>query len=72
MEMFEMVLPANIEYIKKFRYDAEDTSVKVGGTTVIAQYVDVLPFMPSKYQSEAELYTDGVLCVGLSAEIKEG
>lgn len=72
MEMFERVLPANIEYIKKFRYDAEDTSVKVGGTTVIAQYVDVLPFMPSKYQSEAELYTDGVLCVGLSAEIKEG
>ena len=72
MEMFERVLPANIEYIKKFRYDAEDTSVKVGATTVIAQYVDVLPLMPSNYQNEAVLYTDGVLCVGLSAEIKEG
>jgi hypothetical protein len=72
MELFERVLPANIEYIKKFRYDAEDTSVKVGATTVIAQVVDVLPLMPSNYQNEAELYTDGVLCVGLSAEIKEG
>lgn len=72
MELFERVLPANIEYIKKFRYDAEDTSVKVGGTTVIAQVVDVLPLMPSSYQNQAELYTDGVLCVGLSAEIKEG
>ena len=72
LEMFERVLPANIEYIKKFRYDAEDTSVKVGGTTVIAQVVDVLPLMPSSYENQAELYTDGVLCVGLSAEIKEG
>ena len=72
MELFERVLPANIEYIKKFRYDAEHTSVKVGATTVIAQVVDVLPIMPSNYQNEAELYTDGVLCVGLSAEIKEG
>ena len=72
MELFERVLPANIEYIKKFRYDAEHTSVKVGATTVIAQVVDVLPLMPSNYQNEAELYTDGVLCVGLSAEIKEG
>ena len=72
LEMFERVLPANIEYIKKFRYDVEDTSVKVGGTTVIAQVVDVLPLMPSSYENQAELYTDGVLCVGLSAEIKEG
>ena len=72
LEMFERVLPANIEYIKKFRYDVEDTSVKVGGTTVIAQVVDVLPLMPSSYENQAELYTDGVVCVGLSAEIKEG
>ena len=72
LEMFERVLPANIEYIKKFRYDVEDTSVKVGGTTVIAQVVDVLPLMPSSYENQVELYTDGVLCVGLSAEIKEG
>ena len=72
LAMFERVLPANIEYIKKFRYDTEHTSVKVGATTVIAQYVDVLALMPSNYQNEAELYTDGVLCVGLSAEIKEG
>lgn len=72
MQMFERVLPANIEYIKKFRYDAEDTSVKVGATTTIAQYLEVLPFMPSEYENQAELYTDGVVCVGISAEVKEG
>ncbi len=69
MEMFERVLPANIEYIKKFRYDAADTNVKVGGTTAFAQTIDVLPLMPSYYENEASILTDGVICVGICSEI---
>ncbi len=69
MEMFERVLPANIEYIKKFRYDAADTNVKVGGTTAFLQTIDVLPLMPSYYESEASILTDGVICVGICSEI---
>lgn len=69
MEMLERVLPANIEYIKKFRYDAADTSVKVGGTTTFAQTIDVLPLMPSYYESEASIWTDGILCAGICLEV---
>ena len=72
LEMFERVLPANIEYIKKFRYDTEDTSVKVGATTVFAQKVDILPLMPSYYENQGELFAAGVVCVGMTVEIEEG
>lgn len=69
LAMFERVLPANIEYIKKFRYDTEDTSVTVGGTTVFAHTIDILPLMVSNYESQGEILTDGVTCVGITLEV---
>ena len=61
-----------MKYIKKFRYDTEDASVKVGATTVFAQKVDVLPLMPSYYENQGELFVAGVVCVGMTVEIEEG
>lgn len=69
MHMLERVLPANIEYIKKFRYDTENATVKVGGTTVFAQTIDVLPLMPSNYESQGQVLTDGVTCAGITSEV---
>lgn len=69
LAMFERVLPANIEYIKKFRYDTEDTSVTVGATTVFAHTIDILPLMPSNYESQGEILSDGVTCIGITLEV---
>mgnify|MGYP001024787577 CR=1 FL=1 len=72
VEMFQRVLPANIAYEKKFNYDSENAIVKVGSFTTIAQYIDVLPYMPTEYQYDCDIFTSGVICVGIHMEIKEG
>ncbi len=72
VEMFQRVLPANIAYEKKFNYDSENAVVKVGCFTTIAHYIDILPDMPTEYQNDCEMFSDGIICVGVHMEIKEG
>ena len=72
VEMFQRVLPANIAYEKKFNYDSENAVVQVGCFTTIAHYIDILPDMPTEYQNDCEMFSDGVICVGVHMEIKEG
>ena len=43
-----------------------------GVQTCALPILDILPDMPTEYQNDCEIFSDGVICVGVHMEIKEG